>query len=277
MTDEKRKMTETPHEHDDELSRSMLLRAHRRATKTLLRVSASGLLLEAAGVAAEAATRRLLAARAAEADAVFIWIPKCAGTSVYQFLRKAANCQAFFSPRAVERLFPQRGVVTFGHMAYHQLLRAEIVSAAFDARAFKFAFVRNPFDRAVSLFEAWRKNGGLHPKTSFLTFCHILADRAYEDIGLYNGRGLSIASPQVTWIREFRPGEVLISKFEDLNAGLAEISQRICPRSATLPSLPRLNASPRDRHSHYYDTVTHQLVAAAYAEDFATLGYDFDS
>ena len=105
-------------------------------------------------------------------DAVFVWIPKAAGTSISTALASATgSCLTLLSPGQVTACFPQRGLVTFGHQSYGQLVDEGYIDHEFDRRSFKFCFVRNPFDRTVSLFHYLRKKGCLHQKTSFRTFC----------------------------------------------------------------------------------------------------------
>ena len=141
--------------------------------------------------------------------------------------------------------------------------------------AWKFAFVRNPYARAVSLFKYLTRIELLPPKTTFRIFCAFLKERAFEPIGLYNRRGLSMLNPQVTW-RTDETGHLLpdyFSKVKDATAGYAKIVEVLKVRDAP-PALPRLNASPDAAVASYYDAETQAIVADVYQQDFST--FDFD-
>ena len=201
-------------------------------------------------------------------NAVFIWIPKTAGTSVYELLR-GYGCPKLKSVRDVRLCFPQRGLVTFGHLDYRWLVDKGHVSREFDRRSYKFCFTRNPFTRAVSLFNYVRRQGRLHPTTSFLDFCRTLRDGGFDDIGAYNASGLSQCSPQVSWLRgvelDFR------GRFESLQTDVSLLFSELGLEPRQLP-----HRNPGDYgqiESHYCDESL-QIVQDIYSEDFATLGYD---
>jgi hypothetical protein len=76
-------------------------------------------------------------------NAVFLWIPKNAGTSIYSVLVQY-GCIKFKDIKSAKYAFPQKGFVTFGHMSYEQLVDKDIVSTYFNNSSYKFCFVRNP-------------------------------------------------------------------------------------------------------------------------------------
>lgn len=131
-------------------------------------------------------------------DLVFIWIPKTAGTSIYNALnesfgmQKRKNYKEFLS-------FPNKGAVTFGHIYYNDLRALGVVSDDYHDRAYKFCFVRNPYDRAVSLFNYLKKIKFIKNNLEFENFL----DDVYlkrPSIGLFNTFGLSQTNPQCDWI-----------------------------------------------------------------------------
>lgn len=204
-------------------------------------------------------------------DAVFIWIPKSAGTSLFDSLSKL-GCVKCKSIRSLKRAFPQRGLVTFGHMDYVALLETGLVSADFDQRSKKFAIVRNPYERAVSLyfyirdrhkhFEHWRKI------PSFEEFLEIIAAGFYDRIGLYNVKGLSQANPQIEWTRGINLD--YIGRVEDMVESTAAIGKLI---DRHLPEPEWLN---RGRTSASGDLLTKHaryLIDSIYDEDFEQFAY----
>lgn len=131
---------------------------------------------------------------------------------------------------------------------------------------FKFAFVRNPFDIAVSRyhwdmkgklgmqdtsvegFKSWVKQGGLFDK-----------DRAY----LYISSGKSVDLD-------------FIGYYENLEEDIQYICDKIGLGSLALPSL---KSGFRDNSSYaaFYDKAVKQQVQDFFNEDFRLLGYNFDN
>ena len=131
-------------------------------------------------------------------NAVFIWIPKNAGTTVYNVLA-SHGCQKLKLLPLVKYKFPNRGFVTFSHMDYARLLSESYVSKKYYRKAFKFCMTRDPYRRAVSLFAYEKKVGRLGADESFHSFCQLLRKRSIPDIGLYHYKGLSECNPQTRW------------------------------------------------------------------------------
>lgn len=100
-------------------------------------------------------------------NVLFIWIPKTAGTSMFHIFQKN-GCQKLKFPKDYLS-FNGKGFVTFNHFSICSLIKAKIISEDFFENAFKFAFIRNPWDRLVSLF-AYRKSINLKRFGSFENF-----------------------------------------------------------------------------------------------------------
>jgi hypothetical protein len=201
-------------------------------------------------------------------DAVFIWIPKTAGASFFSCL----DIPKFWvSLHKVKYRFANTGTVTFSHMDYSALVRHGYVSRKFDESAYKFTFVRNPYDRAVSLFYYLRKYGILPPEETFLSFCRKLRDEGCEPIGLYNVSGLSQCNPQVRWLENIDMD--FVGRFESIR----EDSDRVF-RELGLPDvhLPILNKTDHASYKECYCRESKEIVEKFYEEDFRILGYEYD-
>lgn len=198
-------------------------------------------------------------------DAVFIWIPKNAGTSMYHALRRY-GCVKTKEAERVRYQFSGRGLVTFAHMDYHELVRQGYVSEDFDRRAFKFCFSRDPYDRAVSLYVYLRKATG--SELTFLDFWRGVAEKGPDPIGLYNGLGTSHCNPQVRWI------ENLEMDFTGRYENLAEEFDRLTEELG-LPARPmeHRNRSERKTPGQYYCPETKSIIESLYTEDFERFGY----
>jgi len=202
---------------------------------------------------------------ASRTNAVFIWIPKTAGTSLYSILK----APALLSLEELKFRFPGRGTVTFGHMDYAQLVEAGYVSQSFDSTAYKFAIARNPYARAVSLYlyVVVRLEG--EGKMSFLEFCRQLKREGCPPIGLYNVLGWSQCNPQVRWTEKVDLD--FLGKVETLDRDVEGILANIGLPST---SVPKINRSRRgDEIASYYCPESKEIVEDFYREDFATFGY----
>jgi hypothetical protein len=133
---------------------------------------------------------------------------------------------------------------------------------------FKFGFVRNPWDRAVSLYE--RKEGlQLRSKMSFDEFIEWMRFASSTCVHPVPHRY------QLDWFVSPH-GEVLadfIGKYESLDADW----QRICARLGIEAALPRLKVnSDRARdYTGYYSERTRKIVAERFAVDIEYFGYKF--
>jgi len=202
-------------------------------------------------------------------NAVFVWIPKTAGASFFSCLDTP---KLWVSLHRVKYRFANRGTVTFSHMDYAGLVKAGYVSMRFDESAYKFSFVRNPYDRAVSLFFYLKKYGLLSPGETFLFFCRKLYDEGCEPIGLYNVRGLSQCNPQVRWIENVELD--FLGRFESIR----EDSDRVFAELG-LPDahLPMINKTSHASYRECYCSESKEIVEQFYEEDFRLLGYAYDA
>ena len=201
-------------------------------------------------------------------DAVFIHIPKTAGSSVFDVLHGFGALKYRYGSE-VSRSFPQRGMVSFAHMDYAGLVQGGLVSPRFDRAAFKFTFVRNPYDRAVSLYLYLRRLDLVPEETSFVEFLRELERDGCPRIGPYNYLGLSQCNPQVRWTEQVDMD--FVGRFESLEEDFAELLTRLGldPRP-----LPHRNPTTRRDDRTYLTEEARELVVRCYAEDFDAFGYE---
>ena len=203
-------------------------------------------------------------------NAVFIWIPKSAGTSVLSALTRY-GCTKLKKIHIVKYYFPQKGMVTFGHMNYPELIKCGYVSSKFDESAYKFCFTRNPYDRAVSLFFYLKTIDRVPSQMAFLEFCRELNNKGCENIGLFNLNRWSHCNPQVKWIENTKID--FIGKFESLEKDFNKILYELkLPRV----NLPHQNITSHEHFSHYYCQESKEIIQNFYRRDFINFGYNFD-
>ncbi len=203
-------------------------------------------------------------------DAVFLWVPRTGGSSFY-FALCQHGCPKLRRLEQIHYRFPQSGLVTFSHCHYPSLLSTGFVSQAFHQNALKFAIVRNPYDRLVSLYHYFIKQKDLHPKTSFRLFCQLLEEGAIDDIGLFNVNGLSQCQPQAAWLKDDGGALIpdLIGRYEHLDQSFHEIMSKLGVSAA----LTHKNGTQHRPFMEYYDRELLAIVGDYYAEDFELFNY----
>lgn len=184
---------------------------------------------------------------------IFIHVPKVAGTSIAQ------------------TLFGQGS----RHVPYYEY---KVANGWKFRRYFKFAFVRNPWDRLVSAFFFLRKGGLSEPDR--LWSMNNLA--AFDDFESFVMGWLSRESvqawvhfkPQHYWIcdREQTVMVDFVGRYESIGSDFKLVADRLgCSRS-----LPLVNQSNHRHYSAYYSPEMRRKVAAVYREDVETFKYSFD-
>ncbi|HEX4294042.1 MAG TPA: sulfotransferase family 2 domain-containing protein [Rhizomicrobium sp.] len=130
---------------------------------------------------------------------------------------------------------------------------------------FKFAFVRNPWERLVSFHAYARAHLALTvPEMQGVDFGGML-------------RLLEAGAPWLTRLHAVRPqhehvrGADFVGRFEALDSDFA----RVCARLDIRAALPKKNASRHGAYTSYYDAGSRDFVAARYREDIEGFGYSF--
>ena len=136
---------------------------------------------------------------------------------------------------------------------------------------FKFAFVRNPWDRLVSTWinkttEVFKRS---YPHSTFTQatnksfdeFVNLLKNNAFKE-----DRHIV---PQVFFVS---PDIDFIGKFENLQEDFNVVCDKIgIPKQ----QLPHKNKTKHKHYTAYYDDETKQIVAEKYAKDIEYFGYEF--
>lgn len=182
---------------------------------------------------------------------IFIHIPKCAGSSIK------------------DALFPGR---THGHMPlwfYEQNFQE------FYARAFKFAFVRDPLDRAYSAYRYLRSD---LLEVERDVAAHRLAKK-YDGFEAFVRHWLceETAQRQIHFVPQWQflcdslgdIGVDFIGRQEDLAGAFAQVCQRLGVKSA----LPVVNAGTVPALESQFSTATVDRIRRVYARDYELFGY----
>lgn len=189
-----------------------------------------------------------------EFHCIFIHVPKAAGTSV------------------AESLFG----VKSRHVDYREYERANPHKFR---RYFKFAFVRNPWDRLVSAYTFLRRGGmnaqdaawaeaNLVGVVQFRDFVRLLVDRPelLEWVHLREQHRF-VCDANLELKMDF------IGRFETMQQDFAEISARL----GLSASLSNRNRSDHAHYTTVYDPWSRHAVSRIYGADIEVFGYFFES
>ena len=138
--------------------------------------------------------------------------------------------------------------------------------------AYKFTFVRNPWDKAVSLYEYRRKKDRTKIATRGILFSDWVKMTYGEekDFSYYNVKAFQ---PQVEWLKDNQGNIAMdfVGKFESISEDFKQIAKAI----GLDTELPHLNASKRVGYQSYYDNETRDIIAHWFREDIKLFGYEF--
>lgn len=130
---------------------------------------------------------------------------------------------------------------------------------------FKFAFVRNPYDRFVSVCAMLNKrNPGYHGRETAFMKRALTVPRFRQRV---------LVRPQVDMLVD-ETGEVgmdYVGRYETLQQGFAEVCRQL---GIAEVDLERSNVSEHNAYASYYDDELLATVTAFYRRDFDVLGYD---
>jgi chondroitin 4-sulfotransferase 11 len=182
-------------------------------------------------------------------DFVFIHIPKTAGSSIHRTLELTAEHKTALQLRG--RLGKRRW-----------------------ERKFKFAFVRNPWDRVVSSFH-YAATRTKNSRFVDLTFSQWLK-LAYVDRHPLYFDAPHLFSPQYDWISDNDDNLIVdfVGRFENLEHDFAKVCERI---GRTGLQLPHDNATKHQDYRHYYKDSEIEIIARWYKKDIEHFGYVFSA
>lgn len=199
---------------------------------------------------------------------LFVHVPKTGGTSV----ARALDPWVVHPPltplnKLLSRFRMQRDPAKVRLRVHGSLADAYAqLPQEFADSLFKFAFVRNPWDRLVSeySFILARDNHPRHAEVKALP--DFLAYLRYEK---ERARGRSQA--RMLAAPDGRPKIDFVGRFENLNADFAEA----CARIGIDASLPHLNKTKHRDYREFYDDASRAYVAEAWADEIEAFDYAF--
>ena len=182
-----------------------------------------------------------------EQDAVFVGIPRTGSKAMSLWLEAAFRAEG----GAGATKYPVESL----HDWHATLSEALEVSGYPLFRMWSFAVVRNPFDRVVS----W----------AAMSDPHFAADGQYAVRKVLLEDDSRWMLPQTY----FTDGVSTVYRFEDLDAAIADIRQRLGVPEAV--EFTREHETEHEHYRAYFDDETRGLVQDRYACDFEAFGYRF--
>jgi len=217
--------------------------------------------------------RHMVARKQAFSDgrsAVFIWVPKNAGTSLFNSLYEHAGFKKYKNMKAAAK-FNNSGPICFGHMKISGLVALGLVDDSFLSGSFKFGICRNPYSRAVSLYKYYQSIKRFPVEFSFNSFLRSISDDGVNPVGLYNCSSMSLANPQTSWLLDI-PTDY-IGRFEELEVVMPKIYRNLNINNV-VENLPHFRNSGVEDFRKFYDRGSIDIVNKFYESDFQSFGYE---
>lgn len=210
---------------------------------------------------------------------LFIHVAKTGGRSVNQTLAKYCRRTERFNTRKLDP-----NVDVLGRKIALEI-RPQATADQWN-QYFKFAFVRNPWDRAVSMYRHIRMSREMNAtgkmryldeitrrlriqpeEFSFEVFVKaVLRDRVFDNYH-WDQQIHCFTDESGRNLFDF------IGRFESLQCDFEMVCRRI---GFPLKTLPHHNRTQREHYSGYYTDETSQIVADVYRDDIAMFDYAFD-
>ena len=198
---------------------------------------------------------------------IFAAVPKTGTHAVRQALREQlGDGDVEQVGLFVDKRFPWEDLaaIRHGHLSLRQV-RPHLGEDAFGGY-FKFAFVRNPFDRFVSYCAFMTRANGAFLANPQAVMHHLLFVQPPEQHILFQPQHTFLVDEQGRLLSD------MVGRVEDMQASYDAICARIGIPTATLG---QVNSSRRGGYRDYYDVRSRDEVARRYQRDLELFGYEF--
>jgi hypothetical protein len=200
---------------------------------------------------------------------LFYRIPKNASTSISEHLGSfnlIKKHEKRFHDNADKKLY--RGWFDPTHAKPNEVYR---VFGRETANYFSFCTVRNPWDRAVSMYHFSLKNDlsklyGIKSDPTFEEFCELLQDHEEDPYFI-------ASQNQTEWMEGLHPPKVAL-RFENLKEEFAAMLKDY-GISHISPDFPHKNATDHKLYTEYYNDNSKKIIASVFEKDIDTLKYIF--
>lgn len=198
---------------------------------------------------------------------IFVAIPKTGTHSVRQALRVHMGDGDMEQARLfVEKSFPIPEIARMGHGHISFAEIRPFLGEDKFANYFKFAFVRNPFDRFISYCAFATSREGSFERDPQRVMRHFLFTAPPHQHIIFRPQHLFLTDRDGSLLAD------MLGKVEEMQASYDAVCARI-----GIPSTPldHANRSRRSNYRDYYDQELIDGVAKIYARDLELFGYDY--
>lgn len=192
------------------------------------------------------------------------------GRGILDLLREHPHGRELLQRFRIE--YPFASVSVFAQPHLPAVLLRELVGFDIWNAYFKFAFVRNPWDRAVSVYAYMKAQMERPGAKERQPDNYAMMERSPDFASYLNWSHLS--GNDMTSLLADDAGALLVDfvgRYERLDEDIA----KVCERVGISLDLPRLNASERGNYRDYYTPTTQAIVAKSCARDIDLFGYVF--
>lgn len=153
-----------------------------------------------------------------------------------------------------------------------QYIRDHMGTTAFNKK-FKFAFVRNPFDKVVSQYEYRAKHDQTGIRTENVSFEDWVFE-SYEKRNMKYINNPTMFMPQYYWITDYEGNEIVdfVGRFENLQNDFNQVCKML-KRDVQLPHVRKTNRRP---YQDYYNDETQRIIQKHYKVDLDYFNYQFN-
>lgn len=198
---------------------------------------------------------------------IFTAVPKTGTHSIRRALREQMGPSDLEQVRLfVEKAFPWPELARLGHGHITLAQIRPFLGEEKFASLFKFAFVRNPFDRFVSFCAFMMRDNGAFERDPRGVMHHLLFRAPPMQHILFQPQHIFVTDAE---------GELLsdqIGRVEEMQVSYDSICEKVGIPAATLE---KANSSSRKDYRDYYDGELIDGVRRLYSRDFEMFGYDF--
>ena len=213
-------------------------------------------------------------------NVIFVRPPKIAGSSIAQSL----GLSGYRFARHLRIDPPTSGWIHFSHMHVPALVEAGLVSEEYYNSAFKFSFVRNPYDRLVSMFHYYKQWKLKKPSgevvqrweagiETFLDWCRHIDSGPIPPLGTYsiwhNKQHIQSGfNPQCYWFKDVELD--FLGRFESIDEDYEKLSGIL---GIPYVKLLRLRTTTHKHYEKYLCPESIEILNRIYGEDFEQLNY----
>ncbi len=219
---------------------------------------------------------------------IFVHVPKAAGSSLTNHLSKLSRyCDLEVGGTVLGEALQPEFRRRYGLSKHSRAMEIrEIAGEALWKQYFSFGFVRNPYERAFSIFNFMKKMCEQQPEAygemqNYGTFAEFILSDFYQTEGPDR-----IFNPQLFWLRGSRSGDDVavdfIGRVEELDMCVSELIQKIGRgmENFSWKDVPRINASGDGKKTVWDEFQDHQELAEIIfrrnSVDFRVFGYEPD-